>query len=43
MVLGADGMGMGMDMMGQTISHTGLGWAYTDGTFGMVSQFTTGS
>ena len=43
MVLGADGLGMGMDMMGETISHTGLGWPYTDGTFGMVFQFTTGS
>ncbi len=42
MVLGPDGMGMGMDMMGQTISHTGLGWAYSDGTYGMVFQFTTG-
>ncbi len=41
MVLGPDGMGMGMDMMGQTITHTGLGWSHGDGTYGMVFQFTT--
>ena len=42
MVLGPDGMGMGVDMMGATITHTGLGWAHSDGTYGMVFQFTTG-
>jgi len=42
MVLGPDGMGMGMDMMGQTITHTGLCWADSDGTYGVVFQFTTG-
>ncbi len=42
MVLGPDGMGMGRNMMGQTISHTGHGWAHSDGTYGMVFQFTTG-
>ena len=41
MVLGSDGMGMGMDMMGQPITHTGTGWAHADGTYGLAFMFTT--
>ncbi len=41
MVRGPDGMGMGMDMMGQPITHTGPGWAHSDGTYGLAFMFTT--
>ncbi len=40
MVLGPDGMGM--DMMGQPIlDHAGMGWAGTNGNYGLVFSFTT--
>lgn len=42
MVRAPDGMGMGTDMMGQTITHSGLGWANPDGTYGMAFPFSTG-
>ena len=33
---------LGTDMMGQTITHSGLGWANPDGTYGMAFPFLTG-
>jgi hypothetical protein len=41
-VRGPDRTGMGTDMMGQTITHSGLGWANPDGTYGMAFPFSTG-